>query len=392
MTIELRPLGAKCNIRCHYCYQESQRSSGGNTRSYDLEAMKASIAKEGGQFALFGGEPLLVRHADLEELFAWGFERYGENGIQTNGTLIDDEHIRLFRSYKVRVGISCDGPGELNDARWSGTLERTREATEKTQRAVERLCQEGIIPSIIVTLHRQNACKDRLPTLIDWMRHLRSLGVSSVRVHLLEVDGADIRERYALTTRENIDALMAFARLQTEIPAFEIDVFSDIKRLLLGRDEGRGGTTCVWNACDSYTTPAVRGVEGKGQRSNCGRTYKDGVEFVKADTPGYERYLALFHTPQEFGGCKDCRFFVMCKGQCPGTAIDSDWRNRTEHCDVWKALFTWMEGELLADGYAPLSLLPARKDVERILVEHWSAGANSTIAGALSERNGEIIQ
>ncbi len=29
----------------------------------------------------------------------------------------------------------------------------------------------------------------------------------------------------------------------------------------------------------------------------------------------------------------------MCKGQCPGTAIDRDWRNRSEHCAVWKALF-----------------------------------------------------
>ena len=80
----------------------------------------------------------------------------------------------------------------------------------------------------------------------------------------------------------------------------------------------------------------MQGIEGTDQRSNCGRTNKDGIDFVKSDREGFERYLALYYTPQEYGGCKDCRFFLMCKGQCPGTAIDRDWRNRTEHCEVWK--------------------------------------------------------
>ena len=41
-------------------------------------------------------------------------------------------------------------------------------------------------------------------------------------------------------------------------------------------------------------TGAVRGVEGNGQTSNCGRTNKDGIDFTKANTAGYERYLALY--------------------------------------------------------------------------------------------------
>ena len=64
---------------------------------------------------------------------ALGPRKYGSNGIQTNGVLINDEHIRMFRDYKVHVGVSVDGPGELNDSRWAGTLERTREATAKTE-------------------------------------------------------------------------------------------------------------------------------------------------------------------------------------------------------------------------------------------------------------------
>jgi uncharacterized protein len=28
MSVELRPLGVKCNIRCSYCYQDPQREAG----------------------------------------------------------------------------------------------------------------------------------------------------------------------------------------------------------------------------------------------------------------------------------------------------------------------------------------------------------------------------
>ena len=153
-----------------------------------------------------------------------------------------------------------------------------------------------------------------------------------------------------------------------------------MRRLLAGEDQG---SACVWNACDPYTTPAVRGVEGQGQRSNCGRTNKDGIDFGKAELPGYERYIALYRTPQEVGGCSGCRFFLMCKGQCPGTAIDGDWRNRTEHCEVWKALYGRLECDLLAEGVQPLSLSPRREHIECGFVDAWSQGQMTSMSCAM---------
>ena len=127
MGVELRPLGVNCNITCQYCYQNPQRDAGNLTKHYDLEKMKAAIEQEGGSFTLFGGEPLLLPEDDLEYLWAWGLEKYGSNGMQTNGTLINDNHIRMFKQYKVMVGISIDGPRDLNDIRWAGSIEKTRE-------------------------------------------------------------------------------------------------------------------------------------------------------------------------------------------------------------------------------------------------------------------------
>lgn len=67
----------------------------------------------------------------------------------------------------------------------------------------------------------------------------------------------------------------------------------------------------------------------------------------------------------------------MCKGECPGTAIGGDWRNRTEHCEVWKALFARLEAELVAEGYVPVSLSARREEMERAFVQAWTAGSNT---------------
>jgi uncharacterized protein len=379
MTVELRPYGVMCNLGCTYCYQNPQREARNLGVRYDLDAMKRGIRAEGGPFSLFGGEPLLVRVEHLEDLWSWGLDHFGSNGIQTNGALINDEHIRLFRTYKVHVGISIDGPGELNDARWAGTLDRTRQATAATEAAIERLCAEGMAPSLIVTLSRMNAVEERLPRLAEWFGFMAALGITSARLHLLEVENEEVRRTLSLSQDENIRALEYFQDFSAGNLRF--DVFEDLRRMLLGQDNN---TTCVWNACDPYTTRAVRGVEGQGQRSNCGRTNKDGIDFLKAAEEGFERYVALYFTAQEYGGCRGCRFFLMCKGQCPGTALDGDWRNRTEHCGVWKAIYRQVEHQLLDEGKFPLSCNPLRPQIERHLINGWRRGENSSMQSYLA--------
>jgi uncharacterized protein len=373
MGIEVRPLGVKCNIQCRYCYQEPQRDAGNASMMYDLPKLKKAVEEAGRAFTLFGGEPLLAPIPVLRELLEIGLRKYGGTDMQTNGTLIKDAHIELFREFRVAVGVSVDGPDELNDVRWAGSLAKTREATAKTHAAIKRLCEEGFNPTVIITLHRGNATAEHLPRMVEWLRELDAMGVKSARLHILEVEDDDEARGYALTDEENIAAFMGFAALEKELKNLSLDVFNDMRNMLAGDDTK---ATCIWKACDSYTTRAVRGIEGNGQSSNCGRTNKDGVDYVKSPQEGFERYISLYHTPYEYGGCKDCRFFLMCKGQCPGTAIDGDWRNRTRDCRVWLTMYETLEQEALADGQVPLSLDPVRKQVENHMLAAWWSGRN----------------
>jgi radical SAM protein with 4Fe4S-binding SPASM domain len=381
MSVEVRPLGVKCNIQCAYCYQNPQRDAQNILHKFDLARMKEGIAKaieETGErdFVVFGGEPLLAPLDVLEDLFAWGHERYGASSIQTNGTLISERHLQLFNRYNVHVGISIDGPDELNDSRWHHDQRRTRQATSRTMSAIERLCSERRPPSLIVTLSRTNARPECLERMNAWFRFLDESGIRSVRLHILESESSEVRDKYGLSDDENISAFLNFHELEKTLSSIRFDVFDEMRLLLLGKD---AQATCVWRACDPLTTSAVRGIEGNGQISNCGRTNKDGIDFVKSAAPGFERYISLYHTPQDNGGCKGCRFFLMCKGQCPGTALNGDWRYRTEHCAVWKALFAKFESDLMAEGEIPLSTAPIRSRIEGEMLKRWSAGDNPSI-------------
>jgi uncharacterized protein len=282
-----------------------------------------------------------------------------------------EAHVDLFRRYLVHVGISLDGPGELNDHRRAGSLEQTRQATARSEAAIETLCDAGMSPSIIVTLCRTNAVGERLNRLRDWLLYLDGRGVRHVRLHLMEVDNDHSRDRLNLSADENTAAMLALASFEQDLPHIRFDFFADMIALLRGNDSQ---VSCVWHACDPYTTPAVRGVDADGSRANCPRTNKDGVPHRKAETPGHERQLALYHTPQEFGGCQGCRFFAMCKGECPGTGQGSDWRNRTDHCETLKALFEHFERKLLAVRELPLSLSPKRQEIEARMIRDWSEG------------------
>ncbi|KKL95515.1 hypothetical protein LCGC14_1853820 [marine sediment metagenome] len=391
MSIEVLPLGMACNLGCTYCYQQPVRDAGNapGKLDYDMDAMKATLRKEGYKFSVFGGEPLLVPIDDLAELWRFGYEEVGKaardkgqaaNGIQTNGVLLTDKHIKLMRRYEVGVGVSIDGPGAMNDARWAGTLEATRAATAKSQANLERLL--GALerrPSIIVTLHALNGgTAAKIERLCKWLLALHAKGLRHVNVHLLERD-TTAADKLQLSTAQAVAAFRRLWQLHQET-GMNVEPLSHMWQLLHGDDKN---VSCVWNGCDPFTTAAVHGVGPQGQRLNCGRTYKDGVVAIKAEQQGFERYTQLHAIPFADGGCSGCRFFYACKGNCPGTGTDRDWRERTEHCGVLMQTFEFMEAQLVANGKVPFSLDERREVVERMMVAQWQGGQQASVRHTL---------
>lgn len=373
MTLELNPVGIQCNLSCPYCYENPMRDAGNFEVGYDMDKMKAALEQYKTPFSLFGGEALLMPLNDLEQIFKWSYEMHGHGGVQTNGSLITEKHIEIFKKYKVHVGLSLDGPDELNNSRWAGSLEKTQKTTVASFNAIDALIAAGLEKnvSIIVTLHRGNGSKERLPKLLEWFATLDTQGIRTARIHLLELDN-NVEQAMGLSLDETFDALMQLFFLETKMETLRFDIFNDMITMLRGQDDS---ATCVWRGCDPYTTSAVQGVDGQGNKTNCGRTNKDGVNFLKSSQVSHERQLALYHAPQESGGCNGCRFFLACRGECPGMAESSDWRNKTANCEVLKKVFSFLERFMAQVGVQAISLHPRLKELEADVLNQWANGA-----------------
>lgn len=378
MGIEIKPVGVACNLRCTYCYQNEQRARGESTTANDARILKA-IEGLKGPVAIFGGEPLLVPLPRLENLLKSIFVSRGGCAIQTNGTLLSKQHIDLFKRYNVAVGVSFDGPHLLNSHRPASNGGSGQETGKQTQGAIDSLLENGLLAAVIVTLTNSNTTVEARAELVGWIRDLIDRGCKSFRLHLLEVEPVVSREEIVPDANDLFATLLELYGLERTIGSNVFDLFREIRSLLLGDDST---ASCVWRACDPYSTEAVTGVESDGAVTNCGRTLKLGVNYLKAPKPTFARYIALYQTPIDAGGCKGCRYFLACKGYCPGTAIEGDWRNKTEHCELLLRLFSRFEEDLLRDGLTPISKSLWRRQYENDAIKAWESGRNFSLQSA----------
>jgi uncharacterized protein len=408
MSIEVRPVGVSCQLQCTYCYEEGMRERQ-RTHRYNREAVLASIAKlkPNDHFSLFGGECLILPLPEIAELLEIAYTRSGSSGLQTNGALITDAHIDAFIKYRTQVGISLDGPDELNDSRWAGTLDATRKQTARTHWALNRLIERSrehphLMPSLIVTLHAGNASKERWPRFLEWLHHLDAQGVRHLNLHMMEMDHK--ADTLYLPCEELADRLIELWEIAPRFKSLRITKFDEILKLLKAQED----VVCHWKPCDPWNTNAVHGIENDGSPSHCSRTNKDGKNWLPAegdglstpqvqfiDFPGaqhFERQMALYVTPQEYGGCKDCEYWLMCHGQCPGEGMNHDWRMRSSYCAAYKKLFAEGARRLRSAGVIPLCDVTNRKEKEQEAFYAWGKNSNVTLGGLFgtaSTRHGD---
>lgn len=129
LYVMLKPAGARCNLRCRYCYYlEKDHLYGSNDAHFMSERLLEKFIADYMQaqttpevlFTWHGGEALLrpiafyERALQLQRRYARG--RQVVNSIQTNGTLLTPEWCEFLRENGFLVGISIDGPRNVHDA------------------------------------------------------------------------------------------------------------------------------------------------------------------------------------------------------------------------------------------------------------------------------------
>jgi uncharacterized protein len=163
-----KPVGSICNLDCHYCYYlkkehlypkgESSRMPDDILEEYIIQHIDASPGSVI-SFSWHGGEPTILgldyfrKIVALQRKYQPSHRRI-INGMQTNGTLLDESWCRFLAAEGFVVGISLDGPEELHD-RYRVT--KGQNSTHRLAMRGYRLLQQHRIPcNILCVVHEQN--------------------------------------------------------------------------------------------------------------------------------------------------------------------------------------------------------------------------------------------
>lgn len=166
----------KCNLACSYCFESGHSNPhgfnvlGGVPHSFDifldeyfegflkqLIAVNKQLNRRNTVVTFHGGEPLLVGYQALEKAFHIA-KRCDESvslSIQTNGTLIDDSLVELFKRFDVSVGISIDGPAFLHD--WYRVSQSGRGSFYRVMQSIELLKANNVPVGGLATVTSESA-------------------------------------------------------------------------------------------------------------------------------------------------------------------------------------------------------------------------------------------
>ena len=163
-----KPIGSICNLECHYCYYlkkkdlysqgESFRMPDSTLEEYIIQHIAASSGSEI-NFSWHGGEPILLGLDYFRKIVALQRKHQPHNqritnGIQTNGTLLDEKWCHFLAAEGFAVGLSLDGPQEMHD---QYRVTRDQNPTHGEAMRGYRLLQQHQIPcDILCVVHAGN--------------------------------------------------------------------------------------------------------------------------------------------------------------------------------------------------------------------------------------------
>jgi uncharacterized protein len=163
-----KPIGSLCNLDCHYCYYlktehlypkgESFRMPDNILEEYIVQHIDAS-SETVIRFSWHGGEPTVLGLDYFRKIVALQRKhqpssRRIANGIQTNGTLLDEEWCRFFAAEGFAVGLSLDGDREMHD-QYRVTKDQ-KPTHEQTMRGYRLLQKHRVYTDILCVVNAYN--------------------------------------------------------------------------------------------------------------------------------------------------------------------------------------------------------------------------------------------
>ncbi|HEY3370226.1 MAG TPA: anaerobic sulfatase maturase [Prolixibacteraceae bacterium] len=164
----VKPVGSLCNMACKYCYYLKSSSlypaerNGCMTEALLEEYIVQHIKATTGStifFSWHGGEPTMAGLPYFQRIVELQRKHqpagcHITNGLQTNGTLLDDDWCRFLAVENFVVGISLDGPEDLHSVYRGG--KEGQLGFKETMRGYELLKSYGVQCEILCVVNAAN--------------------------------------------------------------------------------------------------------------------------------------------------------------------------------------------------------------------------------------------
>jgi uncharacterized protein len=264
-----------CNLDCEYCYLPDR----GRQLLMPVKVaqrLATSIAQQNSRFPVevvwHGGEPLTTPLAHMRSLLA-PFEQLRQDGqvahaIQTNATLINQDWLDLIREHEVRVGVSIDGPPELNGIRAD---RRGRPSFARTMAGIRMLRDAGIEFAVICVV-----TVDGIGRAEELLAFFAELGCRSVGFNIEEMEGLNAHRQQVTPDQ----ARHFWRRLWQLSPQYPHLLIRDLERLRGYLDQTRAGHWTGHALYDPIPTVATTG-----------QTVLLSPELLGVDAPAYEDFV-----------------------------------------------------------------------------------------------------
>ncbi len=328
-----KPGGSICNLRCRYCYYlkkedlypkgEPFRMSESVLEEYIIQHIDASSGPVI-TFSWHGGEPTLLGIDYFRKIVALQRKhqppnRRIANGLQTNGTLLDEDWCRFFAAEGFAIGLSLDGPQEMHD-RYRVTKSQNL-THEQVIRGYRLLREHRIECDILCVVHAQNV---KYPTEV--YRFFKKIKAEFVTFLPLvepqpdEGDGVSPRTVPA-EALGNFLCTIFDEWMRQDIGRIRVQIFEESARIAFGQEHA----LCVFRK----TCGDVPVIEHNGDFFSCDHfvdaEHRLGniqetplVNFI--EDPAQKAFgQAKWNTLPRY--CQVCGVLGMCHGGCPKDRI-----------------------------------------------------------------------
>jgi uncharacterized protein len=368
----------RCNLNCSYCYipEEMRRDGSHMTEDQLIEALgilkgyfDAHLpAGRLPQIVFHGSEPMLARNA----VFA-GIDRYLNDfsfGVQTNGTLLDDEAIEFLTSRGIGIGLSLDGHEEAI----ANTTRKTWAGEGYFGKVVSVIDKLKGYPNynVICTVTAKNM--EFLSPIVDFM-HEKEVPVGMLNPVRCTRQGArDIKPPDADLSVHYLKALDRSYELYEQtgrklvIANFAnvlVSIVAPLARRLMCDISPCGGGRCffaVGAKGDLFPCSEFVGVP----EFNGGNLYRDDIESV-LDTDAFK--MVTGRKVEDIRPCSACAVRHFCGSPCPAEAYEMNGgMHRTgAFCELYEDQARYAL-RLIADGKE-----------SAFLWDGWDAGTSTTL-------------